>query len=499
MRFKAKRLISFLLLSLFGLAIFCNLPIVSQTTTAISEPCSIPNTIKDNAGKPDIPVIFSLSSVNNYHDNEEVITKDKKKRNKAVMLGDKIVLGLKIDKIDVSPKGNSNSKSTSELLIDAETANKITSQLVLQIDGYSLKNNQGVFIEPKKLLFQLDYNEDSKNVWKNLLGPIWKAQREASVTLGCPQGLPRVDKSNKEVDNKIIIQIVNSRMLMMILPIITLIGVLFFRAFHDNLRGSGITRNRVFSLGRFQLAWWFYIIVITWILLFTTTGSFNDLIPAQCLILLGISTSTAIGGSVIDSSNDRQLDETDKLKLKKLDEAYQYITNKSNQKKLLEKAYQNIEGEKFKELSQLRINNEEFQFIIDICKDPKVPKLENIEEAKKSICKEMNKLEPQSNNFFADILTNPSGEINLHRYQIFIWSVVLGLVFIYSVLTTLKMPEFDVNLLTLQGISSGTFLALKSQEIPVNKDSQQKDSQEISSRKNENIKPMSPNAPPTDT
>jgi hypothetical protein len=79
----------------------------------------------------------------------------------------------------------------------------------------------------------------------------------------------------------------------------------------------------------------------------------------------------------------------------------------------------------------------------------------------------MNKLEPQSNNFFADILTNPSGEINLHRYQIFIWSVVLGLVFIYSVLTTLKMPEFDVNLLTLQGISSGTFLALKSQEIPV--------------------------------
>ena len=98
--------------------------------------------------------------------------------------------------------------------------------------------------------------------------------------------------------------------------------------------------------------------------------------------------------------------------------------------------------------------------------DEKISKLQ-IDEELANIKKDMNDIEQQSKNFFNDILTNPSGEINLHRYQIFIWTLVLGLVFIYQVLTTFKMPEFDTNLLALQGISSGTFLALKSQEKPL--------------------------------
>jgi hypothetical protein len=75
-------------------------------------------------------------------------------------------------------------------------------------------------------------------------------------------------------------------------------------------------------------------------------------------------------------------------------------------------------------------------------------------------------IEQQSQNFIRDVLTNPNGEVNLHRYQMFIWTIVLGLVFIYEVLTTFKMPEFDATLLALQGLSSGTFVALKAQEKP---------------------------------
>jgi hypothetical protein len=85
----------------------------------------------------------------------------------------------------------------------------------------------------------------------------------------------------------------------------------------------------------------------------------------------------------------------------------------------------------------------------------------------------MNKIEQQSKDFFNDVLTNPSGEINLHRYQIFVWTLVLGLIFIFEVLTKLKMPEFEQNLLALQGISSTTFLSLKSQEKQLT-DNQQK-------------------------
>ena len=51
--------------------------------------------------------------------------------------------------------------------------------------------------------------------------------------------------------------------------------------------------------------------------------------------------------------------------------------------------------------------------------------------------------------------------ITFHRFQIVLWTLILGVVFISEVLTKLAMPVFDTTLLTLMGISSGTYLGFK--------------------------------------
>ncbi|MCL6751229.1 hypothetical protein KBT16_09705 [Nostoc sp. CCCryo 231-06] len=68
-----------------------------------------------------------------------------------------------------------------------------------------------------------------------------------------------------------------------------------------------------------------------------------------------------------------------------------------------------------------------------------------------------------SEGFFYDILSDING-VNFHRFQTFIWTLALGLFFVWEVLKNLAMPEFDETLLTLQGISAATYLGLRGQE-----------------------------------
>ena len=67
---------------------------------------------------------------------------------------------------------------------------------------------------------------------------------------------------------------------------------------------------------------------------------------------------------------------------------------------------------------------------------------------------------PVSENFCKDLLTDVNG-ITLHRFQILIWTLVLGFLFVLGVYRDLAMPEFSGTLLALMGISSGTYLGFK--------------------------------------
>ena len=65
-----------------------------------------------------------------------------------------------------------------------------------------------------------------------------------------------------------------------------------------------------------------------------------------------------------------------------------------------------------------------------------------------------------SKNFFIDILSDEDG-ISIHRFQMVVWTVFIGIYFIYSVFNGLDIPQISKELLALMGISSGTYLGLK--------------------------------------
>jgi hypothetical protein len=65
-----------------------------------------------------------------------------------------------------------------------------------------------------------------------------------------------------------------------------------------------------------------------------------------------------------------------------------------------------------------------------------------------------------STSFIHDVISDATG-VSLHRFQMFVWTLVLGVIFIASVYKSLEMPEFSATLLGLMGISSGTYLGFK--------------------------------------
>jgi hypothetical protein len=71
-----------------------------------------------------------------------------------------------------------------------------------------------------------------------------------------------------------------------------------------------------------------------------------------------------------------------------------------------------------------------------------------------------------SQGLLADILSDDNG-ISLHRFQHFIWTLISIVVYLYNVSVVsghCELPELSNTLLTLTGISSSTYLALKSKE-----------------------------------
>ncbi|HEY3601493.1 MAG TPA: hypothetical protein VGK72_06020, partial [Chthoniobacterales bacterium] len=64
-----------------------------------------------------------------------------------------------------------------------------------------------------------------------------------------------------------------------------------------------------------------------------------------------------------------------------------------------------------------------------------------------------------------DLLTEKNEDkkvvVEFHRFQILIWTIVLGIMFVANVYNQLAMPQFSATLLGLLGISAGTYVGLK--------------------------------------
>jgi hypothetical protein len=221
--------------------------------------------------------------------------------------------------------------------------------------------------------------------------------------------------------------------------LVTLLGLLLLLAAKtDLLRAVSrqTTGRPPYSLGMIQMASWFYVVVACYLFIWMITGEYNTL-TEQVLSLIGISGATGLIATVIEDQKREQVVSRRKELVTK-DTA---LTTRINE----------ISSSSPASGSAL---DQELQ-----------AKKSELAQARAELASTPAPTAGVSMGWWRDILSDGDG-IRFHRFQIVIWTIVLGVIFIRLVNRDLAMPQFNATLLGLMGISSGTYLGFKFPEKP---------------------------------
>jgi hypothetical protein len=184
--------------------------------------------------------------------------------------------------------------------------------------------------------------------------------------------------------------------------------------------------NGYYSLGKSQMAFWGLMVMLTFAGIWFVTDTMEQ-IPKQVLILLGISGATGLSAIVIGENK----------KAAEKAELQSTLTK-------LQEDQQKLETEKHTAAGAFPPSNE--------------ARLGEIRSKIAELSREL--ASAQSTGFWRDICDDGNG-MSFHRLQVVIWTAVLGVVFVDSVMRVMSMPEFPESLLVLMGISNGTYLGFK--------------------------------------
>ncbi|MFL6264125.1 MAG: hypothetical protein ACJ76Y_30945 [Thermoanaerobaculia bacterium] len=300
------------------------------------------------------------------------------------------------------------------------------------------------------LKFWLRRTEASRDVWAYLLG-------RPSLTE------PRATKVSVGLSNKYAVEadppdgksaIINLRVIplswfgfWLTLLAAFLIGF-FVLAFKTDVLRDPVPQpvgdaRRPYSLARTQVSWWFFLILSSYMFIGMITGDFSTSITGTVLVLMGISAGTAVSSAFVDASKSNpritkvEFETRQKLKdeVEKLEAEIKAAESASKQVPANPSAEQDLAAKKAE-----------------------------LETKKSQLCKVNN----ESEKFIQDILSDANG-VNFHRFQMLAWTVVLGIIFVGHVYREMAMPDFSATLLSLMGISAGTYIGLKIPEETVPK------------------------------
>jgi hypothetical protein len=347
-----------------------------------------------------------------------------------------------------------------EHLAEAVQKDKINPRdYVLYLNGQALKGVKVKAIEGTKqnwLAFDLERTEESDQAWRSLLGSPWFAHRQVGVSVGLPdkQALPQ---SAPDYRPMIYLRLYYPRWVVICSLALILLVFLFVRRarkggfIHDsNPPNPPEGALKPYSLALTQVAWWFFLVIGSFVFIYLVTGDYNT-VTSQALILMGIGTGTALGAFMINTTKrdtaDLQLS-TLRPEQAKLDaEVVQLAAKGADLKTKIDNA-----GAQATTEDQLALRDNAVALAEKRAKLAEIDK--QINEAESGLSK------PASETFIKDLLTDVNG-ITLHRFQMLVWTIVLGIIFCIGIYRNLAMPEFSVTLLALMGISNGTYLGFK--------------------------------------
>jgi len=307
-------------------------------------------------------------------------------------------------------------------------------ELRLFLDGYPLPGVVPEMLAPDRVRFDLEPGwthaeaATESNVWAKLVsGSLFGPQtREVRASLGyesCPGG---AWARTPDVGLTLVV-LPTFWKWVWIASMLVIVGLTVWLARRTPLLREGGAEGP-YSLGRTQIAFWTVLALGAFLLILISTGYAANL-NADVLVLLGISAATGLGGAVIDAGKQGQMERKAALR--------------NTQAELSAAAAVSAAG---------------------AAPDPAIL------EQQRQVATELAQLKPlvrqPKRSFFADLLQDGTG-YSVYRLQFVLWTLVLGGYFIYAVISRLTMPTFSDQLLTLMGISSGTYVTLKTQENQV--------------------------------
>jgi hypothetical protein len=214
------------------------------------------------------------------------------------------------------------------------------------------------------------------------------------------------------------------------------------------LRADGCAQ---FSLSRLQLAFWTYLVVGAFLIIWLVTDRL-DTLNTTILALLGISSGTTLASKLANTLT---------------------LTGGATSVEPRRAARRNKSIEELRESvdSEIRALETEAAALEEKRQATAKPSPE-LEAKAVTISARLQRLHDDHEylnhnalaRFCIDLLSE-NGRVTLHRFQVVVWTVVLGVVFITKVKRELAMPVFSETLLGLMGLSSLTYVALKVPEL----------------------------------
>jgi hypothetical protein len=321
-----------------------------------------------------------------------------------------------------------------------------------------------------RLFFDLVYtaktqNTANRDAWSRILGESHDWSRPVVMTVALDGSNPLlVSKPNFDL-----VMIPRARFNWWLgIFLVLLAAFLYLAVKSDLLRGMGpqpgLTPDprqqprKPFSLGRCQMAWWLFVILAAYLFIGVMTGDYLSM-TVQAVALLGVSAATAVGSVAIDQ-NRRSGAEAQKSAL-----TAEQTTLAAKQATLTQELADTAARLAAPGIAPVAANDlVKIQTEKQIERDKILSRLNQISQELKRH-EAILRVNPATGNFLKDILSDATG-VTLHRFQMLVWTVVLGIVFALQVYRNLAMMDFSPELLALQGISGGTYLGFKVPEKP---------------------------------
>jgi len=364
----------------------------------------------------------------------------------------------------------------SSAALSAPLAGVDAKRYVLFFDGREVKGLPDPIFdrEQQSLVFELKRNDSNKDLWTALLGSPWPTDfwRPVKVRLG-ERPVDGVSVAQETISatadtpaaSTLQLKVLPpARLAIAVLLIGALVWLLWWRArvdatLRDNLLPQIEPKFQTYSLGRWQMAFWFSLIFGSFVFLFVLTWDYNTL-SSQALTLMGISGGTSLAAVVVDASKDSPADAVNRglraLGLNSYADVVRVGQEITDRERSLNEAQ--------RELSSLLTNAS--QSTADQTRiaqlRQEIPGLNSDILGRRGILRTyQDQITPfLTQGWFHDLTSDLNG-IAIHRLQVFSWTLVLGAIYLIGVYRDLAMPNFSTELLTLMGISGAAYVGFK--------------------------------------